>query len=127
MLKKEKQPLENLKIVFCSDDYLLKLNRQFLKHDTYTDILSFPFSEKGEPLVAEIYVSVDRVLENARTGGFSFQNELLRVIFHGILHLCGYKDKAVSDIRLMRKMEDKYLNEFLRVKKQALNNKTTEA
>ena len=109
IFKKEKKSLETLSIIFCNDEYLLGLNRQFLKHDFYTDILSFPLSKAKQPLVAEIYISVDRVRENARLSGSTFKEELHRVIFHGILHFCGYRDKSVADIKTMRRMENKYL------------------
>jgi probable rRNA maturation factor len=113
VFKKEKKALEELTIVFCDDDYLLSLNRQFLNHDFYTDILSFPLSGVNQPLIAEIYISVDRVRENARAVGSTIREELLRVIFHGVLHFCGYKDKSGTDKTKMRKMEDKYLKSYL--------------
>ena len=109
LFKREKKVLDSLHYVFCTDQYLLKLNRQHLNHDDYTDIISFGLSEHGQPMSGEIYISIDRVRENARTFRTSFQLELLRVIFHGALHLCGYKDKSPSDILIMRKMEDKYI------------------
>ena len=114
LFKKENVRLSELNIVFCDDSYLLVLNKRFLKHDYYTDILSFPLSASGEPLIAEIYISLDRVRENAIIGRVSFKEELHRVIFHGVLHFCGYKDKSVRDIRIMRKMEDKYLMEYFK-------------
>jgi probable rRNA maturation factor len=110
--KKEKKSFESLDIVFCDDDHLLQLNRQFLKHDYYTDILSFPLSGPGQPLVAEIYISIDRVRDNAKNLDSSFKMELHRVIFHGILHFCGYKDKSRVDIRRMREMEEKWLKGY---------------
>jgi probable rRNA maturation factor len=113
IFKKEKKVLEELTIVFCGDEYLLGLNRQFLHHDFYTDILSFPLSGAKEPLIAEIYISVDRVRENAKASGYTFKEELHRVIFHGVLHFCGYKDKSGSDIIKMRAAEDKYLTTYL--------------
>ena len=112
IFKKEGRRLNAINIVFCDDEYLLSLNRQFLQHDYYTDILSFPLSSKGRPLEAEIYISIDRVRENAQAIPTSFKNELHRVIFHGILHFCGYKDKTPADIRKMRLAEDKYLSEY---------------
>ena len=112
IFKKEKKTLDDLNIIFCDDKYLLGLNRQFLHHDFYTDILSFPLSERNQPIVAEIYISVDRVRENARAAGSSVREELHRVIFHGVLHFCGYKDKSESDIKKMRLMEDKYLRAY---------------
>ncbi|HET7003314.1 MAG TPA: rRNA maturation RNase YbeY [Puia sp.] len=113
IFKKEKKVLEELTIVFCGDEYLLSLNRQFLHHDYYTDILSFPLSGAKQPLIAEIYISVDRVRENAKVSADTFQKELHRVIFHGVLHFCGYRDKSGSDIRKMRAAEDKYLKAYL--------------
>jgi rRNA maturation RNase YbeY len=114
IFKKEGQRLEGLNIIFCSDDYLLDLNRQFLKHDFYTDILSFPLSKPGQPLNAEIYISMDRVRDNAKNLESSFREELHRVIFHGVLHFCGYKDKTTREINTMRAMEDKFLRSYFR-------------
>ncbi|HZE83551.1 MAG TPA: rRNA maturation RNase YbeY [Puia sp.] len=110
LLKKEKKRLGELNYIFCSDDYLLEINRQFLHHDFYTDIITFDLSNPGLPLNAEIYISVDRVRDNAREFQSSFKNEMHRVIFHGALHLCGYKDKKPAEKQIMRKMEDKYLS-----------------
>jgi probable rRNA maturation factor len=110
--KKEGKPLESLDIIFCDDDCLLRLNRQFLKHDYYTDILSFPISGPGQPLVAEIYISIDRVRDNAKNLDSSFKMELHRVIFHGVLHFCGYRDKSAVEIRKMRDMEEKWLGSY---------------
>ena len=109
LFRREKKPLAELSYIFCSDPYLLDINRQFLQHDFYTDIITFPLSDPGQPISGEIYISVDRVRENAAAFGSSVKKELLRVIFHGALHLCGYKDKSPRDEKLMREMEDKYL------------------
>ena len=109
LFRQEKKPLAELSYIFCSDQFLLDINRQFLQHDFYTDIITFPLSDPGQPISGEIYISVDRVRDNAREFGSSIQQELLRVIFHGALHLCGYKDKSPRDEKLMRAMEDKYL------------------
>ena len=109
LFRQEKKPLAELSYIFCSDQYLLEINRQFLQHDFYTDIITFPLADPGQPISGEIYISVDRVRDNAREFGSSIQQELLRVIFHGALHLCGYKDKSPRDEKLMRAMEDKYL------------------
>ena len=116
VFKKEKKSLSGLNIIFCDDDYLLTLNEQFLHHDYYTDILSFPLSGPGDPLVAEIYISIDRVRDNAGNHQASFREELHRVIFHGILHFCGYKDTSSADIKKIRGMEDKYLKTYFRLK-----------
>lgn len=112
LFRKEKKKIATINYVFCSDEYLLNINRSFLQHDYYTDIITFGLSEPGEPIEAEIYISTDRVKDNAKQIGVSFQDEMLRVIFHGALHLCGYKDKKRADILLMRKKEDEYLRSF---------------
>ena len=109
LFKKEKHPLNNITYVFCSDDFLLQMNNDFLQHDYFTDIITFGLSGKGEPVEAEIYISIDRVKDNARNLGVSFADEVCRVIFHGALHLCGYKDKKKSEIAIMRDKEDQYL------------------
>ena len=109
LFKKEKKPLAALSYIFCSDQRLLEINRQFLQHDFFTDIITFPLSDPGQPITGEIYISIDRVRDNAREFGSSVKKELHRVIFHGALHLCGYKDKSPGEEKLMRKMEDKYL------------------
>jgi probable rRNA maturation factor len=109
LFKKEEQKLAELQYIFCSDDRLLEINRQFLQHDFYTDIITFPLSEPGHPINGEIYISVDRVKENAAEFGSSIKKELHRVIFHGALHLCGYKDKTPKEEKQMRLLEEKYL------------------
>jgi len=112
IFKKEKTALSQITYVFCSDAFLLQMNRDFLQHDYYTDIITFGLSEKGEPVEAEVYISLDRVKDNAANLGISFRQEILRVIFHGALHLCGYKDKKKSEIALMREKEEQYLRLF---------------
>ncbi len=112
IFKKEKKAIESLSIIFCDDNYLIQLNREFLKHDYYTDILSFRLSSSGKPLIAEIYISIDRVRDNAKNLNSSFKSELHRVIFHGVLHFCGYKDKSPSDLLKMRSMENKWLSRY---------------
>ncbi|GDX43458.1 endoribonuclease YbeY [Bacteroidota bacterium] len=107
-----KKHVEALNIVFCSDAYLLNINQQHLSHDYYTDIISFDLSEKRGILQAEIYISIDRVKDNAKTLGTPFYQELHRVIFHGLLHLLGYKDKQASDQKKMRKAEDDLLSKY---------------
>lgn len=98
-----------INFIFCDDDYLLKLNVAFLDHDTLTDIISFDYT-MGNLISGDVYISVPRVMENASIFNTSFQNELHRVIIHGILHYCGYKDKSEDEKRIMRSKEDKYLN-----------------
>ncbi|WP_118949511.1 rRNA maturation RNase YbeY [Taibaiella helva] len=103
----------NLGYIFCSDDDLLEKNRQFLNHDTLTDIITFDLSEQPAALDGEIYISVDRVRENAVKFGHPYNTELHRVIFHGVLHLCGYKDKKKEDKALMTDMENLCLQKYL--------------
>jgi probable rRNA maturation factor len=114
-LRKEGITIEALQYVFCSDEYLLGINKQFLNHDYYTDIISFDLSEKKGTLIGDIYISIDRVKENAKSHGSVYMHELLRVIFHGALHFCGYKDKKPADVKLMRSMEDKWLKAYLKL------------
>ena len=104
--------LSALTYVFCSDEYLLSINRQFLKHNTYTDIITFSLSGEDEAINGEIYISVDRVKENANKYGTTFIKELHRVIFHGALHLCGFKDKSAIEAATMRDKEDYYLEKY---------------
>jgi len=113
-LIKEKLGITNITIafVFCNDEALLEKNIQFLQHDTLTDIITFDLSEDKTALVAEIYISVDRMRENAQRFGVYYQTELHRVIFHGVLHLCGYKDKSKADKALMREMEDQCIQQY---------------
>ena len=112
LFKREKAPLAEIQYIFCSDQYLLAINRQFLQHDYYTDIITFDLSEPGQPINAEIYISVDRVRENAREFNSSVKKELHRVLFHGALHLVGYSDKGREAEIRMRKMEEKYLTRY---------------
>jgi probable rRNA maturation factor len=100
--------------IFCSDDELLKINQTHLDHDYYTDIITFDLSEKHScKLVSDIYISVDRVRDNAKTERVLTAVELQRVIFHGLLHLIGYKDKTKMQEEEMRGMEEKWMEEFL--------------
>jgi probable rRNA maturation factor len=108
LFKKEGYTLDSLDYIFCSDEYLLKINQDFLKHDDYTDIITFDLSESDE-VIGEIYISIDRIKENSLTHNTSFTNELHRVIIHGALHLCGYKDKSKVDKADMTKRENYYL------------------
>lgn len=114
LFKKEGRTLAELQYIFCSDQYLLAINRQYLGHDYYTDIVTFDLSEKGHLINAEIYISVDRLRENAYKYDNSLGKELHRVMFHGALHLCGYKDKTAKEKDTMRKMEEKYLGLYHR-------------
>lgn len=98
-----------ISIIFCSDNYLLEINRQYLNHDTFTDIVTFDHSEQEALLMGDIFISIDRVRENAPKFGVSQTDELHRVLIHGILHLCGYGDKGKKEKALMTEKEDFYL------------------
>lgn len=115
LFKKEGKKLRSINYIFCSDEDILKINKQYLKHDFYTDIITFDLSESDE-IVAEVYISTERVRENAKSLDTSFVSEIHRVIFHGALHLCGYGDKTKSEKVEMRKREDYYLNSYLKGK-----------
>lgn len=114
VFKKEKTSLATINYIFCTDKYLLSINQQFLNHDYYTDIITFGLHDKGTPVVAEVYISTDRVKDNAKTHGTTYSNEMLRVLFHGALHLCGYKDKTKANIATMRAKEDEYLKRYIK-------------
>lgn len=108
--KKEKREVLDVSYVFCSDNYLHQLNQQYLHHNTLTDIITFDYSEGAKQLEGEIYISIDRVKENAEKFKVPFQDELDRVMIHGVLHLIGYKDKKPADKALMRKKEEACLS-----------------
>ncbi|WP_395056200.1 rRNA maturation RNase YbeY [Flavobacterium sp.] len=97
--------------IFCDDDYLVEINQQYLDHDTLTDIISFDYS-LGNEIHGDIYISIERVRENAEEFKVSFEEELKRVMIHGILHYCGYKDKSESDELVMRSKEDEKIKLF---------------
>lgn len=109
-IREKKQP-GDIQYVFCSDEYLLEINRQFLQHDYFTDIITFDLSSTGK-VDAEIYISIDRVKDNAKSFGVPYEQEIKRVIIHGALHLCGYRDKTKGEITLMREKESEYLRIF---------------
>ena len=99
-------------IVFCTDDYLLEMNKRYLNHNFYTDIITFDYSENGV-ISGDLFISIDRVNDNAGSFSVSVDNELKRVIYHGVLHLCGYKDKTEKDKKEMREKENYYLEKFV--------------
>lgn len=101
----------DINYVFCNDDFLVNINQQYLNHDTYTDIISFDYSI-GNELHGDIFISTERVLDNANEYNVSFNDELLRVMSHGVLHYCGYKDKSDSDELIMRSKEDEKIQMF---------------
>lgn len=108
VITSENCTLEEVNYIFCDDEYLHKLNVEFLNHDTLTDIISFDYSV-GKQIQGDIFISVERVEHNAEAFNVSFENELHRVIIHGILHYCGYKDKTDDEKKIMRSKEDTYL------------------
>jgi len=108
----EKIEFKSVSYIFCTVEYLLKLNQQYLNHDTLTDILTFTLSGSSLPIVSEIYISVERVKENARELNVNYDTELRRVMIHGILHLCGYEDLSDTEKIEMRLKEDYYLSKY---------------
>lgn len=110
VISKEKKRLARVNYIFCSDDYLAALNHQYLNHKTLTDIITFDHSESGQEIEGDVFISVDRVRENARTFKTTMDEELHRVLVHGVLHLIGYTDKTSSQKSRMRKKEDAYLS-----------------
>jgi probable rRNA maturation factor len=114
ILKKEKTAVKSIHFVFCSDKRLLKINRDFLRHNYHTDILTFNLADKDAPVHGEIYISLDRVWENAQMLKQFYYVELHRVIFHGVLHLCGYRDRSIKEKLTMRAKEDSYLSVYLK-------------
>lgn len=111
-IEEEGFELGDISFTFCTDEELHKINLQYLEHDTYTDIISFDYSV-GKILQGEIFISVDRVEENSKEFSVAFVTELSRVIIHGVLHYCGYKDKSEDDTAIMRKMEDYYMSKLM--------------
>ena len=101
--------MSEIAFVFCSDDYLLDINQRFLAHDYYTDVITFDYSIESS-ISGDVFVSIDRVAENAAQVGVSFENELHRVLVHGVLHLLGYKDKTSEEKAVMTDKEDFYLS-----------------
>lgn len=102
----------NLSYVFCTDEYLLDINRRFLNHDYYTDIITFPLTEEKGKIEAEIYISIDRVKDNAQKLSTAFEEELHRVMFHGVLHLLGHRDKTKAQQLEMRNKEDEWIKAY---------------
>ena len=114
IFRKEKKELQSLSYIFCTDNKLLEINRQFLNHDYYTDIITFELSDKKDLVEGEVYISLDRVRENALMLGEPLYKELHRVIFHGVLHLCGYKDKNKEEKEEIRGKEEFFLLHYFK-------------
>ena len=109
MISLEGKKTGKINYIFCSDDGLLKVNQEYLQHDYYTDIITFDYV-KGKNISADIFVSLPRIFDNAEKLAKNFNQEFHRVLAHGILHLCGYKDKSEEEIKIMRQKEDFYLD-----------------
>jgi len=112
IFKRERKKLETINYIFSTDRTLLDINQRYLKHGFYTDIITFDLSQNKKEIIGEIYIGLERVKGNSKKLGISFNSELHRVIFHGVLHLCGYKDKRKKDKYVMRKKEDYYLQKY---------------
>lgn len=110
LIKNELKVSGDISVVFCSDDYLLEMNKQYLDHDYYTDIITFDYVEDNV-ISGDLFISIDRIGENAEKFDTTLLKELYRVVFHGVLHLVGYKDKTDEEAKLMREKENYYLGE----------------
>lgn len=110
-VRKENFETDEINYIFCDDEYLLQINIEYLQHDYYTDVIGFQYSE-GKSLSGDIYISIDRIRENAIENQVSFEKELARVMIHGILHFMNYKDQSDEEAKEMRNAEDKYLSFF---------------
>ncbi len=108
----EGKSLKDLSIVFTDDDYLLEVNKQYLNHDYFTDVITFDYSDFPE-VSGDVMISLDRVEDNALSMNLAYEQEFYRVVFHGVLHLCGYKDKSKDDVLIMREKEDFYIQRFV--------------
>ena len=112
LVKKEGRSVEQIRIIFCEKKQLREINKKFLNHDYDTDIITFPFSSPEIPIEAELYISISKIKEQAKDFKCSFKEELHRVIFHGVLHLCGYNDKTAAEVAQMRAKENFYLEKY---------------
>ncbi len=110
-VRKENFETDEINYIFCDDEYLLQINIEYLQHDYYTDVIGFQYSE-GKSLSGDIYISIDRIRENAIENQVSFEKEMARVMIHGILHFMNYKDQSDEEAKEMRNAEDKYLSFF---------------
>jgi rRNA maturation RNase YbeY len=116
IFQKEEIKIKRINYIFCSDKYLLNINKIFLNHDYYTDVITFNLTNSKIPVEGEIYISTDRVIDNAFKLKIKKEEEFHRVIIHGALHLCGYQDKTTKELKLMRAKEKKYLSLFKKYK-----------
>jgi rRNA maturation RNase YbeY len=109
--------VENLNYIFCTDDYLLNLNKDYLNHNYYTDIITFELSQPFQPIQADIYISVERARDNAKSYNVPIIHETTRLLIHGALHLCGYKDKTDKEFKKMKTLEELHLSQWFHVKR----------
>lgn len=115
LAKYENQEFSEINFIFCTDEELLEINKSFLNHNYYTDIITFNLSaKKNDPITGEIYISIDRIKENSKTYKTRLTMELHRVIFHGVLHLCGYNDKTPVQKSKMTQKENYYLQTYFK-------------
>ena len=112
IFKKERQSLDSINYIFCSDKAVLEINKKYLNHDFYTDVITFNLSSNNKPISGEVYISIERVRDNAKQLGVSIKSELHRILFHAALHLCGYNDKKKKDKEIMRKRENELLVKY---------------
>jgi rRNA maturation RNase YbeY len=112
IFKMESQSLDSINYIFCSDRAILEINKKYLNHDFYTDVITFDLSPDNKAISAEVYISIERIRDNAKQLGLSIKSELHRVLFHAALHLCGYNDKKKKDREIMRKRENDLLGKY---------------
>jgi len=113
IFRKEMQNLDSISYIFCSDRVILEINKKYLNHDFYTDVITFDLSTGNNGVSADVYISIERVRDNAKQLGITIKSELHRVLFHAALHLCGYNDKNKKDTQIMRKKESALLAKYL--------------
>jgi len=112
IFRKEMQKLDSINYIFCSDRIILEINRKYLNHDFYTDVITFDLSPDNRSISAEVYISIERIRDNAKELGLTIKSEIHRVLFHAALHLCGYNDKKKKDKEIMRKKEGELLIKY---------------
>ena len=112
IFKKETQTLGSINYIFCSDKAILEINKKYLNHDYYTDVITFDLSQNSKAISADVYISIERVRDNAKQLRHSIKSELHRVLFHAALHLCGYNDKKKKDKEIMRERENDLLTKY---------------
>ena len=112
IFKKERQSLDSINYIFCSDKIILEINKKYLNHDFYTDVITFDLSPDNRSISAEVYISIERIRDNAKELGLTIKSEIHRVLFHAALHLCGYNDKKKKDKEIMRKKEGELLIKY---------------